>query len=68
MCIRDSWYTVGATYALTESTSIDMAYAYIKGREAAVSQQRTIGTIVSDLTATEHAKANVFSLQVNTSF
>ncbi len=62
------WYTVGATYALTESTSIDMAYAYIKGREAAVSQQRTIGTIVSDLTATEHAKANVFSLQVNTSF
>ena len=45
-----------------------MAYAYIKGREAAVSQQRTIGTIVSDLTATEHAKANVFSLQVNTSF
>lgn len=62
------WYTVGATYALTENTTIDMAYAYITGREAAVSQQRTLGTIVSDLSVTEHAKANVFSLQVNTSF
>ncbi|MDO6566994.1 outer membrane protein transport protein [Alteromonas sp. 1_MG-2023] len=62
------WYTVGATYDVTDNTSVDLAYAYIKGREAQVSQQRAIGSIVSDLTATEHAFANVFSLQVNTSF
>ena len=62
------WYTVGATYALTETTTIDMAYAYITGSTAEVIQQDALGTIVSDLNATEHAKANVFSLQVNTSF
>ena len=62
------WYTVGATYALSETTTIDMAYAYITGSTAEVSQQRALGTIVSDVSATEHAKANVFNLQINTSF
>ena len=62
------WITVGATYDLSDSMSIDVGYAYIKGREANVSQIREIGSVETLLTATEHAKANVFSLQVNTSF
>lgn len=62
------WITVGATYALSDSVTIDAGYAYIKGREADVSQTRDLGSVETLLTATEHAKANVFSLQVNTSF
>lgn len=62
------WVSAGATWALTDDTSVDMAYVYIKGREAAVSQQRAIGSIVSDLTATEHAKAQILSVQINTAF
>lgn len=62
------WITVGATYALSDSMSLDVGYAYIKGREADVSQSREISSVDTLLTATEHAKANVFSLQINTSF
>ena len=62
------WLTTGATYNLSENTSIDIAYAYIKGREARVNQQRVLGSIATDLTATEHAKASVFSVQLNASF
>lgn len=62
------WVSAGATYSLTNNTNIDVAYVYIKGREADVSQQRAIGSIQSDLTATEHAKAHIFSVQVNTAF
>ena len=62
------WVSLGATYALTDATTVDLAYVYIKGREAEVSEQRAIGSIVSDLTATEHATANILSVQVNTAF
>ncbi|QJR80727.1 long-chain fatty acid transporter [Alteromonas pelagimontana] len=62
------WFTVGATYAVTASTSVDFGYAYLKGREANVNQQRGLGPIVSNLTATENASANILSVQVNTQF
>lgn len=62
------WVSAGATYSLTEHTTVDAAYVYIKGREASVSQQRAIGSIVTDLTVTEHAIAHILSVQINTRF
>lgn len=62
------WLTVGATYALNDTSGIDMAYGYIKGREANVRQQRQVGPIASTLTATEHANAHLLSVQYNVSF
>ncbi len=62
------WLTAGATYTLTDDSSVDVAYGYIKGREADVLQQREIGPIVSTLTATEKANAHLLSVQYNVSF
>ena len=62
------WISAGATYSLTKDTSIDAAYVYIKGREANVEQQRAIGPVETNLTATEHAKAHILSVQINTRF
>ncbi len=67
------WATVGATYQLNDDSTVDAGYAYLKGRDANVSQQRALqtealGTVVSDLTATEHASAHIFSVQYNTRF
>lgn len=62
------WVSVGATYSLTKDTTIDAAYVYIKGREAQVEQQRSIGPVETTLSATEHAKAHILSVQVNTRF
>lgn len=62
------WVSVGATYKVTDATNIDLAYVYIKGREADVYQEETLGSITTALTATEHATAQIFSVQVNTAF
>ncbi|MBU2977196.1 porin [Alteromonas sp. C1M14] len=62
------WVSVGGTYKITESTNVDLAYVYIKGREADVYQEETLGSITTALTATEHATAQIFSVQVNTAF
>lgn len=62
------WITAGLTYSVTDTTAIDVGYAYLNGREAKVDKTRQIGPLTSTVTGTQSANAHILSVQVNTSF
>ncbi len=65
------WFSGGLTYAMSENTSVDVAYVFIDGREADINKTRALnseGTFTSTFTGTQSATAHIFSVQVNTRF
>lgn len=62
------WHSAGFTYQLPNGWSTDAAYVYISGDDATVHETSQIGSIVSQLEATQHASAQIFSLQLNKRF
>lgn len=62
------WYSAGVTYTLSQNDSLDIALVHIKGDDASVNEHSAIGSVVSELNATQHGKANILSIQFNSSF
>lgn len=64
------WITAGLTYAIDTDSSVDVAYAYINGREAAINKTRSLGAtgISSTMVGSQSATAHIFSVQFNMQF
>lgn len=66
-----TWYSLGATYKFTPNLSVDLGYAYLKGKKVHFKEVATIGKNVTlDTTAnyTSQAHANLYGLNLNYSF
>lgn len=64
-----TWYSLGATYKFTPNLSIDLGYAYLKGKKIRFTESqdvRGIATIRADYTS--KASANLYGLNLNYSF
>ncbi|QTH63926.1 outer membrane protein transport protein [Psychrosphaera ytuae] len=62
------WFSVGATYTLDESITIDAGFVKVLGKEAAVNEQTAFGPLTSTLQATQNASATILSAQLNYTF
>ncbi|WP_105894603.1 OmpP1/FadL family transporter [Haemophilus influenzae] len=66
-----TWYSLGATYKFTPNLSVDLGYAYLKGKKVHFKEANTTGkTVVLNTTAnyTSQAHANLYGLNLNYSF
>lgn len=68
-----TWYSLGATYKFTPNLSVDLGYAYLKGKKVHFEEVKTIGqqsTLTFNTTAnyTSQAHANLYGLNLNYSF
>ncbi|HHF1356301.1 TPA: outer membrane protein transport protein [Haemophilus influenzae] len=68
-----TWYSLGATYKFTPNLSVDLGYAYLKGKKVHFKEVKTIGPKnVLELTTTANytsqAHANLYGLNLNYSF
>lgn len=66
-----TWYSLGATYKFTPNLSVDLGYAYLKGKKVHFKEVATIGKNVKlNTTAnyTSQAHANLYGLNLNYSF
>ncbi|BBF08564.1 outer membrane protein transport protein [Haemophilus influenzae] len=67
-----TWYSLGATYKFTPNLSVDLGYAYLKGKKVHFKEVKAIGQAPStlDTTAnyTSQAHANLYGLNLNYSF
>lgn len=66
-----TWYSLGATYKFTPNLSVDLGYAYLKGKKVHFKEANTTGkTVVVNTTAnyTSQAHANLYGLNLNYSF
>ncbi|HHF4561365.1 TPA: porin [Haemophilus influenzae] len=68
-----TWYSLGATYKFTPNLSVDLGYAYLKGKKVHFKEVKTIGeqrSLTFDTTAnyTSQAHANLYGLNLNYSF
>ncbi|MBK1414368.1 OmpP1/FadL family transporter [Haemophilus influenzae] len=68
-----TWYSLGATYKFTPNLSVDLGYAYLKGKKVHFKEVKTIGdkrTLTLNTTAnyTSQAHANLYGLNLNYSF
>lgn len=68
-----TWYSLGATYKFTPNLSVDLGYAYLKGKKVHFKEVKTIGdkrTLTFNTTAnyTSQAHANLYGLNLNYSF
>lgn len=66
-----TWYSLGATYKFTPNLSVDLGYAYLKGKKVHFKEVATIGqTVKINTTAnyTSQAHANLYGLNLNYSF
>lgn len=68
-----TWYSLGATYKFTPNLSVDLGYAYLKGKKVHFKEVKTIGkesTLPVTATAnyTSQAHANLYGLNLNYSF
>jgi len=64
------WMTAGLTYSIDTDSSVDIAYAYINGREAAINKTRSLGAtgISSTMVGSQSATAHILSVQFNMQF
>lgn len=68
-----TWYSLGATYKFTPNLSVDLGYAYLKGKKVhfkevnAIGDERTL-TINTTANYTSQAHANLYGLNLNYSF
>ncbi|HHV6327035.1 TPA: porin [Haemophilus influenzae] len=69
-----TWYSLGATYKFTPNLSVDLGYAYLKGKKVHFKEVKEIGaengTLTVNTTAnyTSQAHANLYGLNLNYSF
>lgn len=69
-----TWYSLGATYKFTPNLSVDLGYAYLKGKKVHFKEVKAIGgtgaTLTINTTAnyTSQAHANLYGLNLNYSF
>lgn len=66
-----TWYSLGATYKFTPNLSVDLGYAYLKGKKVHFKEVATLGkTVIVNTTAdyTSQAHANLYGLNLNYSF
>ncbi|HHF3617262.1 TPA: outer membrane protein transport protein [Haemophilus influenzae] len=68
-----TWYSLGATYKFTPNLSVDLGYAYLKGKKVHFKEVNTIGderSLTFNTTAnyTSQAHANLYGLNLNYSF
>lgn len=66
-------YSLGATYKFTPNLSVDLGYAYLKGKKVHFKEVKTIGdkrSLALSTTAnyTSQAHANLYGLNLNYSF
>lgn len=69
-----TWYSLGATYKFTPNLSVDLGYAYLKGKKVHFKEVKAINVEHSTLTInttanyTSQAHANLYGLNLNYSF
>ncbi|WP_112102858.1 outer membrane protein transport protein [Haemophilus influenzae] len=67
-----TWYSLGATYKFTPNLSVDLGYAYLKGKKVHFKEVKTIGkaplTLSTTANYTSQAHANLYGLNLNYSF
>ncbi|HHF4898787.1 TPA: outer membrane protein transport protein [Haemophilus influenzae] len=65
-----TWYSLGATYKFTPNLSVDLGYAYLKGKKVHFKevQQAVGGHIITTANYTSQAHANLYGLNLNYSF
>ena len=65
-----TWYSVGATYKFTPNLSVDLGYAYLKGKKVHFKEGQVIrnGAVVVTGNYTSKASANLYGLNLNYSF
>lgn len=66
-----TWYSLGATYKFTPNLSVDLGYAYLKGKKVHFKEVNTTGKIVilnTTANYTSQAHANLYGLNLNYSF
>ncbi|HHE9976798.1 TPA: porin [Haemophilus influenzae] len=69
-----TWYSLGASYKFTPNLSVDLGYAYLKGKKVHFKEVKEIGakggTLTINTTAnyTSQAHANLYGLNLNYSF
>lgn len=66
-----TWYSLGATYKFTPNLSVDLGYAYLKGKKVHFKEVATIGknvTLNTTANYTSQAHANLYGLNLNYSF
>ena len=63
------WYSLGATYKFTPNLSVDLGYAYLKGKKVKFTEKQTVASLAT-VTAnyTSKASANLYGLNLNYSF
>lgn len=63
------WYSLGATYKFTPNLSVDLGYAYLKGKKVKFTEKQTVAGLAT-VTAnyTSKASANLYGLNLNYSF
>lgn len=65
-----TWYSLGATYKFTPNLSVDLGYAYLKGKKVHFKEVQKIadGFITTNANYTSQAHANLYGLNLNYSF
>lgn len=68
-----TWYSLGATYKFTPNLSVDLGYAYLKGKKVHFKEVKTIGQkntfeLTTTANYTSQAHANLYGLNLNYSF
>lgn len=67
-----TWYSLGATYKFTPNLSVDLGYAYLKGKKVHFKEVKAIGkapvTLDTIANYTSQAHANLYGLNLNYSF
>lgn len=65
-----TWYSLGASYKFTPNLSVDLGYAYLKGKKVHFKevQQAVGGHIITTANYTSQAHANLYGLNLNYSF
>lgn len=65
-----TWYSLGATYKFTPNLSVDLGYAYLKGKKVHFKevQQAAGGYVITTANYTSQAHANLYGLNLNYSF
>ena len=64
------WYSLGATYKFTPNLSVDLGYAYLKGKKVHFKEEQRIsnGAVVVTGNYSSKASANLYGLNLNYSF
>lgn len=65
-----TWYSLGATYKFTPNLSVDLGYAYLKGKKVHFKEVQKVadGNLTTTANYTSQAHANLYGLNLNYSF